>query len=836
MNKRNFKFYLTVPQSLDITLGWSVSDTGAVTPATGSPLSFVAVRRTKLNGDGLYVDLALTDPYHAVFFYDANKQFLSKHQLKGAGPIFAPAGAEYFAVRFTMLDPAIKTVIKASAIGVIQSVHAITPYYKKLEKKIAKDSGQEYYRESLSGQLKLVGKDFDIIYSASLDDTFNLLVYLKDDIFFRGNFSKIDCKLDFAKKICEPKIKTMDAYENILEHYDDKYDLVKMKLPLNPIECTKRAFMQIYCLGANAVTNVFNGQTWEADVRVPVESIDDVTKAGFSELKYLREIYIEGAPLSEVNGIYTKHRAEQETDNEHVIITRYRWYKVVEGVQTHYIELAHSYAEGQLSAGVYRVSDGKMLYYVSGIKDVPIEMFNTKSNLTGLAFTSELNGRFTIRKDISYDIYGRIVHNHADIGKALDSNDFAMSNVSYKRVSPLEGYVPAVSQASDSTAESTIYGINDYSEYFTPEFLPSPSSGTKYAPIIRSSWVNTSIWLTYNPEVFTGIEHYYSTKFYLRDCFSIGHVIKGLLNKMGSNVTHEASAAYSSFLYADKQPLPGIDRFHVYITQKSNAVRGTYDQAAQKAEISLKSIMEMLRDCFRCYWYIDNGKLKIEHVSFFKNGLSYSPANSYTDLTLFTEGFNSKPILYGQSELEYDTSELLREYNFAYADESQIPFSGVKLEVDALYVSKAENINAGEFSADLDYMQISADSASQDGFALLCPKYVKPGYETLVDMALTDDSGHPYNVTVQNGYASWAYLAKLYAFDMPGEHAKSNVLESFKVKGVKDNLLQTITVPAIQGLTPYSAVKTSLGIARIKGVNEHLESGHLDLDLAYPLR
>ena len=89
---------------------------------------------------------------------------------------------------------------------------------------------------------------------------------------------------------------------------------------------------------------------------------------------------------------------------------------------------------------------------------------------------------------------------------------------------------------------------------------------------------------------------------------------------------------------------------------------------------------------------------------------------------------------------------------------------------------------------------------------------------------------------MQNGYASWAYLAKLYAFDMPGAHAKSNVLESFEVKGVKDNLLQTVTVPAIQGLTPYSAVKTSLGIARIKGVNEHLESGHLDLDLAYPLR
>lgn len=840
MNKRNFKFYLTASQSLDVVLGWSVSDAGAVAPSMNAAVA--AVRYTKLNGGGLYVDLALTDPYHAVFFYDANKQFLSKHQLKGAGPIFAPAGAEYFAVRFTMHDPAIGTVIKAGTIDAIQSVHAITPYYKKLEKKIAKDSGQEYYRESLSGQLKLVGKDFDLVYNRGLNSPFSLFVYLNKQIYFHGTFTKTDCKFDFAKKICEPKIKTGDAYENILEHYDDKYDLVKMKLPLNPIECTKRAFMQIYCLGANAVTNVFNGQAWEADVRTPVDNEGEVIKAGFSELKYLREIYIENAPLSEVNGIYTEYKLTIENGGEEVEAKYHRWYKVVKGVQTHYIELVRGYTSFQLSAGVYRVSDGEMLYYVSKIKDVPLEMFNKKSNLTGLAFTSELNGRFTIRKDISYDIYGRIVHSYADAGQALGSNDFAMSNTSYKRVSALGEYVPAVSQASDSTTESTIYGVNDYSEYFTPEFLPSPSSGTKYVPIIRSSWVNTSIWLTYSPGAFAKIERFYNIKFYLRDCFNIGHVIKGLLNKMGSNVTHEANAAYSSFLYADKQPLPGIDRFHVYITQKSNAVRGMYDQAAQKAEISLKSIMEMLRDCFRCYWYIDNGKLKIEHVSFFKNGLSYSPMSSYTDLTLFTESFNNKSILYGQSELEYDTSELLREYNFAYADESQVPFSGVKLEVDALYVSKAENINVGEFSADLDYMQISADSASQDGFALLCPSFgalpitgPRKLEVPILEMGLLDD-GQPYNATVQNGYASWAYLAKLYAFDMPGEHAKSNVLESFEVKGVKDNLLQTITVPAIQGLTPYSAVKTSLGIARIKGVNEHLESGHLDLDLAYPLR
>lgn len=843
MNKRNFKFYLTVSEKVKIEIGKTINDAGV---GENAGADSARTERLELKGQGVYVDLNLSDPYHAVFFYDSNDSKIGNPQYLFEGRVFlAPPGAKYCRLRFSLYNPGIKDVLNSNVASFIHQAYLTKPHYTKLEKRTAKDSGQEYYRESLSGSLKFVGKDFDIVYNASLDDTFNLLVYLKDDIFFRGNFSKIDCKLDFTKKICEPKIKTKDAYENILEHYDDKYDLVKMKLPLSSIGCSKRAFLQIYCLGANTVTNVFNGQAWETEVSAPVESIDDITKAGFSELKYFREIAITHAGTESVKGLYTEIETSQESVSGGAILNL-KAYKVDKGVRTHYIQVSVRATTGAASggAGIYSVdSPSEPLYTATIDPDIGMLMVNEKGSLRELEFTSTSNtaDKLVIAQDFLYGIYGRIVHNNTDTGDALDSNDFAMSNVSYKRVSPLEVPVSSILQSSDSTTESTIYGINDYGEYFTPEFLPKPSSGSKYLPIVRSSWANTSIWLAYNSDLIGRRDQ----QFYLRDCLNIGHVIKGLLNKMGSSVTHEPSPEYSSFLYANKQPLPGIARFYVYIMQKSNAVRGSYDQAAQKAEVSLKSIMEMLRDCFRCYWYIDNGKLKIEHISFFKNGLSYTPVRSYTDLTLFVEGFNSKPILYGQEALEYDTSGLIREYNFAYADESQVPFSGVKLEADAPYVSGAENINVGEFSADLDYMQISADSVSQDGFALLCPTYTSGWGDTPVttkvlaldntEIALIDD-GRPYDISVQNGYASWAYLAKLYSFDMPGERIKSNVLMPFTAQGVKDNLQQTITVPAIQGLTPYSAVKTSLGIARIKGVNEHLESGHLDLDLAYPLR
>ena len=69
--------------------------------------------------------------------------------------------------------------------------------------------------------------------------------------------------------------------------------------------------------------------------------------------------------------------------------------------------------------------------------------------------------------------------------------------------------------------------------------------------------------------------------------------------------------------------------------------------------------MKMLRDCFRCYWYIEDNKLKIEHISFFMNGGSYNySAQTQLDFTKLKDQFNKKLTAYFQSEIEFDKSEL----------------------------------------------------------------------------------------------------------------------------------------------------------------------------------
>lgn len=112
------------------------------------------------------------------------------------------------------------------------------------------------------------------------------------------------------------------------------------------------------------------------------------------------------------------------------------------------------------------------------------------------------------------------------------------------------------------------------------------------------------------------------------------------MHKIDPLVKFEATAEYSRFFYEGDTSTPIIPfdgsriGYVPFIAPKSNVLKGNYDQAAQKAEITFEQVMNMLRDCFRCYWYIDsNNHLRIEHISYFMKGLSYTSPNIQLDLT-----------------------------------------------------------------------------------------------------------------------------------------------------------------------------------------------------------
>ena len=448
---------------------------------------------------------------------------------------------------------------------------------------------------------------------------------------------------------------------------------------------------------------------------------------------------------------------------------------------------------------------------------------------------------FTIESPFVYHIYRRLlcdvdtVEDSEGIKNTYDlpSDDFVTDNRNYKKCIGLTGGMFfCTSRAVD---EPTRYGLNDYNQYFTNEFIPGSVGIGRPLPISRNSWANASLWYVYD-SYYSLFEQRLRKQYTLRDSYSIAAAIKALLKEIDPTLQHEATAEYSRFLYDTTVPM-SMARFYVHITQKTNILKGEYDQPAQKAEVSLEDIMKMLRDCFRCYWYIEDGKFKIEHISFFMRGGSYSyNTNVQLDFTKLVDQFNKKPSSYFQSEVEYDKTDLNQRYEFGWMDDVTDLFGGVTIDVKSNYIQKdkTEEINISQFSSDVDYMLFNPSNFSDNGFALLCP--VKNGSSLelpIVETQLVDENGDTYNAVIQNFYAAWAYLVRFYMYDMPASNLDCNVLGDLYANGVKMCMKHTIEFPTEEDLDELELIKTTIGNGKIDEISVNVNTRHAKVRLLY---
>lgn len=709
----------------------------------------------------------------------------------------------------------------------------VNPHYKELNKKYAKESGQEFFRISLDGKINLFGSDYDLVRNSSLEDQMILIIDKYNRTsgkwieYYKGEFNKTDCKLDYKKKSCELKTTALDEYNDVVNKYENTYDLIKLAPAISRINLHKRSLMQVYVRGANSISNFFGGIYWEDDVNEAIDNHNDlINKYYFSYIKAGNEFYIRNASISGVNGVYAG--------------TNGYWSKWNPGY-TCKMELADG-SSTMYWIRLYRNSDNTLLYqsekqwsvsdpdnkYI-GIED--IKMVNVSNS----------SDTFTIESPFVYHIYRRLlcdvdtVEDSEGVKNTYDlpSDDFVTGNRNYKKCIGLTGGMFfCTSRAVD---EPTRYGLNDYNQYFTNEFIPGSAGIGRPLPISRNSWANASLWYVYD-SYYSLFEQRLRKQYTLRDSYSIAAAIKALLKEIDPTLRHEATAEYSRFLYDTTVPM-SMARFYVHITQKTNILKGEYDQPAQKAEVSLEDIMKMLRDCFRCYWYIEDGKFKIEHISFFMRGGSYSyNTNVQLDFTKLVDQFNKKPSSYFQSEVEYDKTDLNQRYEFGWMDNVTDLFGGVTIDVKSNYIQKdkTEEINISQFSSDVDYMLFNPSNFSDDGFALLCP--VKNGSSLelpIVETQLADENGDTYSAVIQNFYAAWAYLVRFYMYDMPASNLDCNVLRDLYANGVKMCMKHTIEFPTEEDLDELELIKTTIGNGKIDEISVNINTRHAKVRLLY---
>lgn len=782
----------------------------------------------------------------------------------------------------------------------------VEPIYKELQKKYEKDNDKNIFREKLDGKIKLIGKDYEIVSKASINDNIYFFLYqnpisfnslLKstenigealnrfisnNDEYIKSTFNKTDCTLNHFLKTAELKLTPYDKYNDIINGYENTYNLIELAPNLSTVHYTKRCLLQIYVLGEGTISNYFGGTYWEEEVNEQISDEDAlINKYYFAKGFSLQEINII-ADIEGIKGVYKMIAGQNQWANQDG-----------NGGTIYFTKLAD---KGTLKENLYNNGDTREILLLSTGKAE--KLFNEGTDINGNKYESLANDLYEIRvfnrniqrslytsdkryvndsnfiltqnvqyivtklgdetqkinlgdSIIEYSIWGRLL---CDVNQGTDGttlydlpfDDFATSKQNFKKcigieITDSDRSVVNIVQNGNTSTSPTAYGKNDYGLYFVP---PHNLMYYHYEPCDKSNWGNTSLWVlqdNYSRE--NRCEDWFK-KYYkqvtLKDAVLISNAIKALLKKVAPHIQHEGTAEYSQFLYGTTPN--GVNSVLngclLYITQKTNILKGEYDQAAQRADISLKDIFEFLANTFKCYWYIDNeNRLIIEHISFFLNGFSYSTNKKIgIDLTNKNDMFNHKKILYTQQEISYSKSDLTSRYEFEFSEDvTEAMGAGLAIDVKSDYVKEEKNESIiSNMVPDLDFMLFRPDRFSEDGFAFLLADR-NTGKVPIIKQTITDEKQpmFPHIIYTQNYYASFNNLANLFMYDMPGANIECN-RQSYDVLGVKRIMRHNIEYQYDENDPDVnSLIKTDIGEGQIESMSVNINTKKVKATLLY---
>ena len=585
------------------------------------------------------------------------------------------------------------------------------PIYSDLAKDFEQESGQQFFREKLSGKLKFESADYARIVAAAFDAQFGLKIYISYNAgqtwtqYWNGEFWKTDCEFDVDAQTVTVTPTVKDAYTDVLAGLENEYNLLDLAPEIVPLSLDKRPILQIYRPGNTSIGQILFGSNtyWETEC----EAFDgtDLGDMHFGRIADLFPVtlrfwdylddeekysYVLGSPITgtgtyNLGGVFQLQITYNVDYPSHYdfLLTR-----IVDNAQWKF-EDAGYYTYGRLE-------------YVEGTGTMP-----------ALPYV-DYDARDVV------NIYGRIITDKDGSGYYLiDDDDKVFNNRNYKWCIPwLEEDEALVSVSYNLSSTPTKYGLYQPGQYYDV-----PSAPGHYIPIAQNSWDTYSLWL--NLDRFATYSNYdtaYREENTLKDAYPLGSVISVLLAKFAPNVTHEETADYSQFLYGNtvivQRPISRL-----FITPKSNVITLGYEQPAQTAPITLKMVLDMLRDCFRCYWFIDSsGKFRIEHIRYFMLGGGYSgDPDIGINLTEQKVTRNGKPWAFGTDKYQFDKPEMAARYQFGWMDAVTQLFEGYPIDILSKYVKPGniEEISISNFTSDIDYILLSPDDISKDGFVLL---------------------------------------------------------------------------------------------------------------------
>lgn len=773
-------------------------------------------------------------------FYDSNKKIIGGW---GSDPSATntefdiPSNAAY--IRFNVIKAHYANGTAWLRLGTLdapnvlqgQTVHPI--YKDDLAKEYELETNQRFYRAKLSGKITFVRDDYDYINRQSFDNEFLYCIEKSDDggrtwfQYFQGKFMKTDCTFtDYDKKVVvQPD--AIDDYNDVLAGLEKEYNLITLAPTIQRITINKRPLIQIYVPGDSVVSCFLGGTNWEQDANATTDQNALVQTYHFALCNILKEIQItsNGSPAV-ISGLYTGRMATGASAD----VFEGKLYPELN--VNYYIYISQQRINGGLPFGIAVVeirkqSDDTVMFRYTKVTTSPFDTL--EFDLTAVEGSG---AKGTMHADMkSYNIYARYL---CDVEKIDDLNTYPLpaddivdNNRNYRRAI---GYAIDVAFISNNFSDTpTEWGLADNGKYFAP---PYSIFGQTFYPIARSTWRYASLWFGFY--LMDWILEKKARKAYtLRDAFPVASCISVLLNQIAPGITHAATAEYSQFLYSGNNPISGLN-FRLLVSQKTNIINGEYQQPAQKALTTLQQFTNMLRDCFKCYWFIEDGKFKIEHIQYFRNGGSYSGGAILShDLTKELNLRNGKPWAFNTSEYSFDKVDLPERYQFEWMDDVTAAFEGLPIQVISKYVTpgKVEEINISNFTSDIDMMLLNPGNMSSDGFALFAAVPPTSGSQWILPFTRQTINGVEY--FLQNGYLAFINLQSPYwLYDLPARRVSINGSEVYAY-GIERKKKQTFSFPANDDPNPMQLIKTYIGNGQVDKLSVNLCSRNIKATLKY---
>lgn len=676
------------------------------------------------------------------------------------------------------------------------------------------ESGEQFFRANLSGKMDFVGADASLIIGAPFTTEYILTIECSIDggitwtTFHVSKFYQTDCTIDVddLKVTVKPNVK--DRYQKVLDGLEKEYNLIDLLPIIEPIRMTKRGVIQIYGSGDDIITNIYSGISWEQDFDLSGDPAD----FHFVNISNRIEMTFGENPPSGLGGVFTGISDEDgffRLDNNEGVYYIVRYYQG----RDYYTD-------------INRISDDETIWRSIGTEEYSITFLPEYTGMTRVTSTGSKS-----------DIYARLL---------CDVTQVTIQGTTYNTY-PIDGNDPAyggnyhyvIGYASNNLIQSertsttpTQWGRKNQQEYFN-----TPDDLNYYIPVSRSQWVEHSFW--YLEDDFDYDLELQSRKEYtLRDAYPLYSVIQVLLDKLETGVTFSNSATYSQFLYGSTNPLAMDYGVLPYITPKSNVIKGEYKDPAMKAPITLAMVFSMLKKAFGCYWFIDDSmKLHIEHISYFKNGGSYSGSHQVgIDLTAIHQPTNGKQWSFDTSNYQYEKEQMPARYQYAWMDDCTDLFDGKAIDIVSPFVQtdKVEDINIGNFSSDIDYMSIAPDNFSKDGFVLLMAKTDTQTGEKYIPFYYYQDTENHTQI-VQNWYASLHYLILHFLrSDLPAWTFNYGDDTDYEAYGIQRNKKQQVQIP-LGDSTPdlMQLVRTAMGDGQVERMSINLSSRMAKTTLKY---